>query len=374
VKILLVSANFPPRVGGIEQFVATLAAGLARRGHEVDVLCCRYAGAPREEWVDGFAVHRIAASYVLARRYGLSYPLASPGAALALARRHVGRAEIVHLQDAIYPTSTLALLLARRRGVPTVLTQHVAFVRQHHWWVDPAQRAVIGTIGHAARLATVVTAYNDAVAGWARRTWGVEPRVLPVGVREPAAIAENRAALRRSFDLPEERFVALFVGRDVPKKGLDIMLDAADPSYDVVAVSDRSGPAPPGTRLVSFMEPDDLERLMRCVDAFVLPSKDEGFPLVMQMALRAGLPVVTTSLPGYERYLSPEDVLYVDRRPAAIREALRSLASDSTLREALGSRARTVAERHFTADAFVSAYERLYEEVVERRRFSPTRS
>ena len=51
---------------------------------------------------------------------------------------------------------------------------------------------------------------------------------MPAGV--PDAPSPNCAALRGELGLPDDRFIALFVGRDVPKKRLDLFLDANDPA------------------------------------------------------------------------------------------------------------------------------------------------
>jgi glycosyltransferase involved in cell wall biosynthesis len=110
------------------------------------------------------------------------------------------------------------------------------------------------------------------------------------------------------------------------------------------------------------MSPDRLQELFGCVDAFVLPSEREAMPVSLQEALARGLPVVTTPQPGYERYLSSDDVLYIERHPQAVRSALLRLVADEELRERLAERGRAVAKVHFSVDRFVSAYESLYEE------------
>ena len=125
---------------------------------------------------------------------------------------------MVHVQDAIYATSVAALVEARRQRVASVLTQHVGFVPQRSRALDLAQHATYATVGRVARLATRVATYNPAVAEWARRKWGLDDvRVLPVGIlggpEQP-----DRSALRRSFSLPDERIVALFVGRNVRRE------------------------------------------------------------------------------------------------------------------------------------------------------------
>jgi glycosyltransferase involved in cell wall biosynthesis len=280
-------------------------------------------------------------------------------------RACVARADVVHVQDAIYATSLPALLIARRHRVASVLTQHVAFVPQRSSALDAVQRLANATLGRGARLATAVATLNPAVASWVGRQWRIaDPRVLPVGIPPPAA-APDRLEVRRWFGLPDDRFVALFVGRDVPKKGLDVFLGASDPAYDLVAVTDRPA-VPASATIIPFMEPERLQLLLSCVDAFVLPSEGEGFPISLQEALSRGLPAVTTWQAGYEHYLAHDDVLVVDRSSPSVREALLRLAGDQGLREALHERSLAASERNFGLERFVSAYEQLYDEVRSR--------
>jgi glycosyltransferase involved in cell wall biosynthesis len=371
VRVLLVSANFRPHVGGIERFTETLAGGLAERGHEVGVLCCRFDDAPLREEVDGFTVHRIRSAYA-AERLNVPWPVPEPFGLLGALRERVPGADVVHVQDAIYATSAPVLAFARRRRVPSVLTQHVAFVPQSSRLLDTVQHGALATFGRCSRLATIVATLNPAVAAWVQERWAVpNVRVLPVGISAPEP-AGDRSTVRRSFGLPEDRLLALFVGRDVPKKGLDVFLGAADHGYGLVAVTDRlENTSNDEVAMLPFMSPERLQELMSCVDCFVLPSEGEGFPLSLQEALAQGLPVITTSQPGYEHYLSAEDVLYVERDPADVRAALLRLSADAELRAALGGRARAAAERHFGHDRFVSAYEELYEELYEAARSRP---
>jgi D-inositol-3-phosphate glycosyltransferase len=364
VRVLLVSANFRPSVGGIERFVEVLAHGLAERGHDVTVAACRTDGGAREE-VDGdVRIVRLPATDVLDSRLNVPYPLPEPVTAARTLRRLLAEADVVHPQDAIYATSALALTLARRRNVPSVLTQHVAFVPQAGRALDAAQRTAIATLGRSARLATRVVAYNPAVAAWARDTWGLDHvAVLPPGV--PPAPDVDRREVRRALNLPADRFLALFAGRDVAKKRLDVFLAARDPAYDLVAVTDRdAAAAPPEAWIVPFLEPERFRELLAAVDAFVLPSEAEGFPLALQEALVTGLPCVVTRGPGYDHYLRDGEWIPVEPDRSAIREALVELVADPAHRREVAERARAAGEREFGVPAFVAAYERAYEDAV----------
>jgi glycosyltransferase involved in cell wall biosynthesis len=341
-----------------------LAEGLAGWGHEVTVLCCRSGNAPLREH-GSVEVVRLPATYGLKRLWNVPYPIPSPPALVQEVRRLSRWADVVHANDALYVTSPAALGAARAASKPSVLTQHVAFVPQAARWLDTAEHVAIATVGRTARLASRVVSYNEDVARWAERTWGIDRvAVLPTGVAEPDAGGADRATLRREFGLAEDRFVALFVGRDVPKKRLDVVIGAADPSYDIVAVTDRAGTATRGTRFLGFMPPERLQRLLLASDSFVLPSEAEGFPLSLQEALLAGLPCVVARVPGYRRHLREDDVIWVEPEPEDVRNALLRLASDETLRREQGERARAAGRREFGLERFVIAYERLYAELV----------
>lgn len=363
MRVLIVSAHFRPHVGGIERFGETLAEGLAQRGHDVGVLCCRTDAVSPSEEGGAYRVRRVTSSTWPERRLGVPYPLPSPLPLVRELRRELAAADVVHVQDAVYASSVAALLLARRRGVPSLLTQHVAFVPQGSRVLDAAQHAAVATLGRAARLASKVVALNAEVAGWAERRWRIaRVDVAPVGVAAPEPV--ERAEARREFGLDPDRFVALFVGRDVPKKGLDVVIGAAGPEYDLVAVTDRTGLVVPGARLLPFMAKERLERLYAAADAFVLPSEAEGIPVALQEAMASGLPVVTPYAAGYAGSFLPTDIAPVERTAGSVRAALLQLAAAPAERERLASRSRAVASSAFSLEAFVDAYERLLRALV----------
>jgi glycosyltransferase involved in cell wall biosynthesis len=367
LRVLLVSANYKPSIGGIERYVENLAHGLAERGHSVTVATCRTNGGAREELDGDVRIVRIPATDVLDQRLNVPYPLPNPLSALRVLRGSIADADVVHAHDALYATSVLSLALARGARVPAILTQHVAFVPQRRRALDAAQHAAIATLGRSARLATRVVAYNPAVAEWAQSTWGLaEVPVLPPGV--PEAPKVDRSEVLRRHGLREDRFIALFVGRDVPKKGLDVFLAANDPAYELVAVTDRSPSSAPTARIVPFLGSEAFRELLASVDAFVLPSEGEGFPLALQEALVTGVPCLVSPAAGYEHYLRDGDALSVRRDSEELSSALRRLAGDEGLQRELGSRAREAGRREFGLAPFLDGYERVYDDAVEAAR------
>ncbi len=98
---------------------------------------------------------------------------------------------------------------------------------------------------------------------------------------------------------------------------------------------------------------DDLSGLYVQADAFVLPSKREGFGLVLLEAMRAGLPLLATPEGGIRHVLRPGDnglaVPYGD--PQALAAAIGRLADDG-LRRALSDGAREDFGSRFSYEAF----------------------
>jgi glycosyltransferase involved in cell wall biosynthesis len=101
--------------------------------------------------------------------------------------------------------------------------------------------------------------------------------------------------------LPADSPVALFVGRFVEKKGLQVLARMARQRPDIVWVLagwghlDPQAWGLPNVVVFSDLSEVGLAPLYQASDVFVLPSKGEGFPLVIQEALACGLSVVCSA-------------------------------------------------------------------------------
>ncbi|MEE3719279.1 MSMEG_0565 family glycosyltransferase [Tumidithrix elongata RA019] len=78
---------------------------------------------------------------------------------------------------------------------------------------------------------------------------------------------------------------------------------------------------------------DELPSLYRCADAFVFPSVKEGWGLVVLEAIASGLPVLTSNIPPFTEFLSPEQALLVDPNDSnAIAEAMQAIVQPDLAR------------------------------------------
>jgi D-inositol-3-phosphate glycosyltransferase len=172
----------------------------------------------------------------------------------------------------------------------------------------------------------------------------------------------EREALRTALGW-DERPRALFVGRLVAKKGIDLAIGAArhaDGAFELAIAGPGRPPAglPDSVSVLGPQPPERVAGLYRAADALVLPSHGEGFPVVVQEAMASGLPVVVLDDPSYAPYLdgAGQGARRVPADPGAIAGALRELLADPAARAS----AREHARRAFSWAEAADAHEALY--------------
>jgi glycosyltransferase involved in cell wall biosynthesis len=150
----------------------------------------------------------------------------------------------------------------------------------------------------------------------------------------------------------------------VEEKGVRTLLDAwgrADLENAVLALA-GSGPLGAGATRLGQVPRDDLPALYAAADALVLPSIrtatfTEPWGLVVNEAMHQGRPVITTDAVGAAAGGLVRDgrngLVVPQRDPAALADALSTLAADIPLRERLGAAAREDV-RLFSEEAWVA--------------------
>lgn len=358
-RALVVIHYFPPHIGGMEEVATAQAASLARRGHPVRVVTCSHSrGLGRTGEGDGYQILRVPALNFIERRFGVTFPVIGPLGALRVARE-VRRADLVHVHDVFYPTSHAAVLAARLLRRPYFMTQHVAMVEHPSRLVMAVQRLIYSTVGrYALQRAERVVVYNAIVREFVVSLGASPDRVvlnhngIDTDRYAPAADQVAKAELRARYGLPADRPVALFVGRLVPKKGYDLVIEAGCEEWTTLVVGEGAGSRPaarPGVVLFGAASREQLVDLYRLSDVFVFPAVGEMFTLVMQEAMAAGLPVVTSDDPAYAQYgLDRSRIGFVRREAGAIRDAIRVVLRDGRLAAEMGAYSRAVATERFS--------------------------
>src|SRR6185312_11128132 len=344
MRILIVSHLALPHVGGVENLVDLEIRGLAAVGHEVALVTSDGGGAGRTPAYPAVVrVIRVPAWHILERRLGIPYPLFGPGLLNPLIRE-IARADIVHAHGFMFQNSALAVVVAKLLGKPCVLTDHGGIQRFASKAATFAARLGAETVGRlSASLATRIVTYNariQATLNKLGRRSDAEFVPNPVdGSRFYPPTAKERAAARASLGWQADRKKVLFVGRLIAAKGVKLLLEAGDPSFDLVfcGPGDPSiiGAAPPGTELLAPRPQAELRQLYHAADTLALPAEvREGFPLVVQEAIACGLPAVLGDDPGFAPYRALPGLILCERTPVAVRAAIqKALAVGAALAE-----------------------------------------
>jgi glycosyltransferase involved in cell wall biosynthesis len=219
----------------------------------------------------------------------------------------------------------------------------------------------------ARRVSLAVIAAPDASPGSAVDSGdsAISPASAPAGPAAAGPISADSIfsgpaiAARVPDPLPAisaaGRPVVLAAGRLAAQKGFGVLLKAAAAWRDLypvpLVVIAGQGPLAGdlraqagelGVDAVFLGHRDDVPELLAAAAVFVLPSRWEGQPLVLQEALRAGAPVVATRVGGVPGLTGEDAALLVPPGdPRALAAAVRSVLTDAPLAARLRAAAAT---------------------------------
>jgi glycosyltransferase involved in cell wall biosynthesis len=233
-------------------------------------------------------------------------------------------------------------------------------------------RALERVVAHGADLVLCVSPDLES----RMRSAGAR-HVAQAVIAAPAPAEPSPAGKRLPRGTGPGRPVVLAAGRLAPQKGFDVLLSAAarwrdlDPPPLVLIAGE--GPLAKKLRAqaveldvpaVFLGHHDDVPALLASAAVFVLPSRWEGQPLVLQEALRAGAPIVATKAGGIPALAGEDTVLLVPPDDVdALDDAVRSVLTDPALSFALTAAARTRAATLPTekdaVEAALTAYTRI---------------
>ena len=180
--------------------------------------------------------------------------------------------------------------------------------------------------------------------------------------------------------------LVLAVGRLAPQKGFGTLLEAASSWRDIKPepVLVIVGEGPLDARLKSQAAAlhldarfpghrDDVPALLAAAAVFVLPSVWEGQPLILQEALRAGVPVVATRVGGIPEICGEDAALLVapgdpDRLADAVRAVLTDPALAGRMRQAALDRARALPSPDDAVASALAEYARVAKSRAARTR------
>ena len=353
-RTLLVTNDFPPRVGGIQRTLEALWKALPPQS--VSVLSPSWEGAESYDAVSAFSVTRMPSDFV--------WPTADTA---ELVRRAIkeNQAEVVLFGDA-FPLAALGPRL-ERAGTPYLVAAH-----GFDYWMSvvPGAHSLMRYMtSRASRVPVMCSRFI------ARTVRSAVPKRVPVSVLHPGAAIDvfrpglQTDDLRRAHGIGDRPLVVC-VSRLVTRKGQDVLINGMDELQkkvpDAALLIVGSGPDEARLRdlateapkasvfFVGQVSEEDLPRYYSVGDVFAMPCRTrlgglevEGWGNVFIEAAACGKPVVVGDSGGArESLIDGETGLLVDgRRTGDVVEAIATILSDPARAEKMGLAGRARVER-----------------------------
>jgi glycosyltransferase involved in cell wall biosynthesis len=382
MRVLHIGKFFPPHPGGIERTSADLCAALAERDVAVAMLAHADPGTRVNSNIRAGSVEVTLAACHGQWLYAPVSP-AFPWLLRRMIRRF--RPDLLHLHLP-NPSAFWALLLPSARRLPWIVHWHADIpldtarrgLRLAYRLYRPWEQAVLR---RARAVIATSSAYLESSAALA--TWRNKTRVIPLGLPEISTNATNSTIPQCP---PGLRLLA--VGRLSYFKGFDVLLRALVLVPDVSLMLIGDGECGPSLRRLA--RDLDIEARVKFAgrinmdgageaalaaayahaEVFCLPSTEraESCGLVLLEAMRAGLPVVASDIPGSGVGFVVRDdetgLLVPPGDVPALAAALQRMANDAALRKRLGIAGQRRWRDEFTLDRAAEQTLALYRQLL----------
>lgn len=263
-----------------------------------------------------------------------------------------------------------------------------------------------GVFAHVAMLsyyrASLIINYSTAQTESCLKA-GITPHKvlqIPCGVDTSSyapPTSEQKIRIREKLGLHSEKKHIIFVGAAIERKGIDILINAfiqlrrkmIDTELLIVGPSDYSSEGfdrPEAQKLLDDLRAlldrhgladavhwlgvmDNVQDYMRAADVFCLPTRREGFGIVIAEALAVGLPSVVAKIAGVTTDIisSEREGILVDGYDAGqYAEALERILTSPVLFKEMAAGARRKAEEYFDLNSVTHAHFEAYQMLAHR--------
>jgi phosphatidylinositol alpha-1,6-mannosyltransferase len=375
MAILVITWNFPPRRGGMEQLLASLCNGLSKN-HRLLVITS-YAGPT---YASETGIFRSRWPGLLPFFFYVLYK----GALLLHREPDIN----VVFGGSVLVTPMILVLarIFRRKGIVQAHGLDVVYSRSIYQffcvrWLQACDR-VIANSGYTASLVQQKGAALDRIT------------VIPPGVDlEAFRRSVNAEAIKKRFGL-EGKQIILFVGRLVRRKGVKEFIEKSLPKIihqlpDVRFVVVGDNPKQSLTQredvlseikaviselkmqdhvhLLGALQDNDVIELYHACEmvifpALAVPEDVEGFGIVLLEAAAAGKPVVSTRIGGIADAIEHKasGILVAPEDYGSMSQSIIDLLSDQKVRSEIGEYAQKRVKETFCWDSIIQRYEKAF--------------
>lgn len=392
VKVLHVIPSVAPCRGGPSEAVLAMVRNQMREGVEAEILTSNDDGAGVLKVPTGsFLQHEGARVCFLPRRSPSLRPLRefqySSDSAPWL-KQHLPSYDCLHVHGVFSHLSTLAMVLARRKGIPYLCRP---LGQLHPWSLSQSafKKRLYWALIERANLAgaSAIHGTSEQEAEHVRALLpGAKAVVIPHGVEPGATIPEAATQLREAYGITLDVPVILFLSRWHAKKNIPILLEALAGlkslpwmlmlagSTDDDQLSEKVKQQVQGLGLSDrvicpgHVKGAAKETLLQGANLFVLPSASENFGIAVAEALVNGLPVcITPGVDLAETVKTLDGGMVCEPDPVSLRACLQQMLSDEHWKDPQRRlQIREAARNCFSWTANAQALKQFYASIVQR--------
>lgn len=350
MRILHVTQTYHPFLerGGPTVKVRSIAEGLAKRGHQVTVLTSWYGRpfAARQVQLGGVEV-------IYLKPFATYRAMTFNSGLLKFCKKRLRDFDMVHIYGLYDLLGPVVAHYCHKYGIPYVI-EPLGMVRPiersfrmkktwHLFFGKPLLRYAAFLIATSRQEESEMIADGFAPQRIALRYNGVDLQEFSI---LPAA-----GAFRAEWALPASEPIVLFLGRIIPRKGADMLIEAfaeACPQSGRLVIAGPEGESGYLAKLrelarekrvedrTTFTGPLYAEQKKAALvdgDIFVLPSRYENFANGVAEAIACGMPVIISDHCGIQEFVAGQVGLVIPLEKSALVDALRKLLSDTALYE-----------------------------------------
>jgi glycosyltransferase involved in cell wall biosynthesis len=365
--ICFFTASFIPQVGGVERYVFSLATRLVKMGHSIYVVTSHFKATPWEESIEGIQVLRVPALKLFNGSLNTFLPTPKLWKQFKVLKR--ANVEIVITNTRFYLSSIIGIHFAKKNEKAVL---HIEHGSGH----IPINNSVIRKLGEW---------YDHILAGYVRKNaplcygvslacneWLSHFNIKAIGViyngidTDKGKITKD---IRKDFHLGPNTFVFSSIGRLIPEKGFDTLIDAFQEvkryfpdihsfptrrSSDLARADEVSG-----ITLLGSIAHEDVMSLLCQTDVFVFPSQcKEGMPTTILEAAISGSAIIATPQGGTVEIIKDGDtgLIIPSKNAAMTAEAMKKMLYNPGLRQTLSNNVKEYVLSNFTWDNIVNVF------------------
>ncbi len=392
MRVLMMSWEYPPKnVGGLARHVYDLTKELADQGEEIFLLTSAVEGAPPEETVHHVRVFRVNTMNLPSKDFvtwvlQLNFSLMEK--AIKLNEKY-GPFDLVHAHD--WLVAFAARTIKHAYSIPLVATVHATEYGRNQGLHNDTQRYISDVewwLTYESWKVIVCSRYMKSELQNIFQLPGNKIQVVPNGVDTNSFKIVDSGFDRRKYAADREKIV-FFVGRLVPEKGLEVLLDAVPKILhycpEAKFIIAGTGPSEEylkqkahminlGSKVyfTGYIDDNIRNGLYKNAHVAVFPSTYEPFGIVALEGMAAKTPVVVTDTGGFKEVVDHgvDGLKAYPGNPNSLADNIIHLLKSPEFAREIKERAYEKVEKYFSWSKIAWKTRQVYQAIQEEARQS----